>query len=278
MPSSPTFAIWTMARLGLAVALSLALLLPELSLPAAARPLEAIKARGLLSLCAHPNALPFSRRSQEPHGFQIELAGHLAAALGVALDIDWITSGFQIRRADCDILLDSINDKEAQADRGLRLSRPYQTSGVALAFRADGAKIAGFADLEATQRLGVLFGSLASVLLGQRGLQTIPFGFEDEMMTALLDGEIDVAAVSPMTAGYFIKSEQANGTTDKVYDLVHAYDAEQDLRWTLAVGMRRADPPFRRAINKALEDLHADGTMAAIYARYGIEHRPPKGR
>ena len=56
---------------------------------------------------------------------------------------------------------------------------------------------------------------------------------------------------------------------------VHAYDAEPELRWNLAVGLRRADPPLREAIDAALDKLAADGTVARIYARYGIEYRPP---
>jgi ABC-type amino acid transport substrate-binding protein len=52
---------------------------------AGARSLAAIRDRGLLSLCAHANALPFASKTQDPPGFQIELARALADALGVAL-------------------------------------------------------------------------------------------------------------------------------------------------------------------------------------------------
>jgi polar amino acid transport system substrate-binding protein len=58
---------------------------------------------------------------------------------------------------------------------------------------------------------------------------------------------------------------------------VHAYDSEPELRWNLAVGLRRADAPFREAIDAAIDRLVTDGTVARIYARYGIEHRPPLG-
>ena len=58
--------------------------------------------------------------------------------------------------------------------------------------------------------------------------------------------------------------------------LVHAYEGEPELTWEMAVGMRRADYEVVRAVNEALERLLADGTVAHIYARYGIEHRPPR--
>jgi polar amino acid transport system substrate-binding protein len=35
---------------------------------------------------------------------------------------------------------------------------------------------------------------------------------------------------------------------------------------------------LREAIDRAIDRLLADGTVGKIYARYGIEHRPPLGR
>ena len=67
---------------------------------ASARPLAAIRDRGVLSLCAHANALPFASKTQEPPGFQIELARSLARELGVALQVEWVVSGIQFRVAD----------------------------------------------------------------------------------------------------------------------------------------------------------------------------------
>ena len=80
-------------------------------------------------------------------------------------------------------------------------------------------------------------------------------------------------AVSPATAGYFNLRHPESRVR-----FVHAYDSEPELRWNLAVGLRRADAAFREAIDAAVERLVSDGTVARIYARYGIEHRPPVGR
>jgi polar amino acid transport system substrate-binding protein len=59
---------------------------------------------------------------------------------------------------------------------------------------------------------------------------------------------------------------------------VHAYDSEPELRWNLAVGLRRADAPFREAIDAAIDRLVADGTVEKIYTHYGVEYRPALGR
>jgi polar amino acid transport system substrate-binding protein len=238
---------------------------------AAARPLDAIRDRGVLSQCAHANALPFASKTQDPPGFQIELGRALAGALGVALHVEWVVSGIQFRAADCDIVLDTIAVAEAQAERRMQLSRPYQRSGVGLVVRPDARGVEKFDDL-AGRQVAVQGRSLAAMLLAQRGARLTFFGYEEEMVEAVARGEIEAAAVSPATAGYF--NLRHPGTPVR---FVHAYDSEPELRWNLAVGLRRADAPFREAIDAAIDRLVTDGTVARIYARYGIEHRPPLG-
>jgi polar amino acid transport system substrate-binding protein len=237
---------------------------------AAARSLAAIRERGALALCAHANALPFASKHGNPPGFQIELAEALATALGVQLRVEWVTTAFQFSGVDCDIVLDSIAVPEAQAERRIRLSRPYQRSGVALVQRPGTPALAGFADLGAGHRVAVQSGSVAAMLLERRGTRVVPFGFEDDMLEALSRGEVDAAAVSPASAGYFNLTHAG-----RELRLIHAYDAEPELAWNLAVGMRRADDALREAVDRAVERLLEDGTLRRIYARYGIEHRPP---
>ena len=87
----------------------------------------------MISLCAHPNALPFASRKDDPPGFQIELARAIAGQLGVALDVAWVVSPIQYRSAECDIIMDTIVDEQLQAEGRVRVSKPYHHSGVALA-------------------------------------------------------------------------------------------------------------------------------------------------
>jgi polar amino acid transport system substrate-binding protein len=58
--------------------------------------------------------------------------------------------------------------------------------------------------------------------------------------------------------------------------LIYAYDAVPELSWQHAVGMRRSDEPLREASDRAVEAMLADGTFERMYAKYGIEHRPPE--
>src|SRR5215468_10066831 len=175
------------SALSLGIAVSLVLLSVTAALP---RSLQSIMERGTLTLCANPDALPWASKIDAVPGFQVELAENLAMRLGVSLTRQWVRSAFQYRRVDCDVVFDAIASKGASVEGGLRLSRPYQRSGVVLAARDD-SNVASLAGLGAGQRVGVMIGSLASMALDKRGIGTTPFVFESEMMTALADRDIE---------------------------------------------------------------------------------------
>ena len=252
--------------------LAAALLAAALALPAApgvARPLAQLRESGTLALCAHPNALPFSARDGARHGVELELGAALAGELHVALAPSWITTAIDMKRAQCDIVLDAIAEHEAQED--LVLSRPYGRSGVALALRGDEGAVAGLADLGPPARIGVLSGSLASMTLGRRGYRLYPDIFEDQLLDDLAAGRIAAAAVTPLAIGYFNQTHPGHRLR-----LVDAFAGEPGLGWNIAVGMVAPDPPLRAAIDAALDRLAAAGTIAAIYRGYGAALPAPR--
>jgi polar amino acid transport system substrate-binding protein len=241
------------------------------SAPLHARPLSEIKQNGSIALCANPNALPHAtKKSEDMPGFQIEIGRALAQAMGVQLHVDWIIPRMRSVTVDCDILLDTIAMPEVLEGK-VKLSHPYHQSGVALGLAPGSSDdVKGFGDLKPGQKIGVMINSLASVLLGKRGLDISPYAFEDEMISDLAEGKLYACASSPASIAYysFIHPESK-------LRVVYAYDSEPELRWNLAVGMRRADDAMLNAVNEAVDKLLADGTLKGIYARYGIEHRKP---
>src|SRR6201987_6479580 len=128
---------------------------------AQARTLDAIRESGVLGLCAHPNSLPFASKAGDPPGFQIELGQALAKQLGVALKPDWVITIYQLRSADCDIVMDTIADREAQGETNLRISKPYYRTGVALAV-LPASQLTSFKSLDERTKVGVLVGSMAA--------------------------------------------------------------------------------------------------------------------
>jgi polar amino acid transport system substrate-binding protein len=242
----------------------------ELSGEAQARSLDAIRNSGVLGLCAHPNSLPFASKAEDPPGFQIELGNALARELGVSLRPDWIITQYQMRSAGCDIVLDVIADREAQGETNLRISKPYYRTGVALAV-PQASQLTSFKSLDEHTKVGVLVGSMAAMTLGQRHVPISTFGFEVDSLDALANHEIDAAAVTPTMASYYNLTHP-----DKAIRILDLDESEPNLNWNVAVGMVRPDDSLRDAVDHAMERLSADGTIKAIYHRYGVALQKPR--
>jgi ABC-type amino acid transport substrate-binding protein len=235
-----------------------------------ARPWGDIETAGEISVCANPNALPYAADREDLPGIQIETARALAKALGLKLRTAWIIPRMRASTVDCDLLMDTIVAPGVQPP-SLRLSLPYQMSGVALAFAPGRAPVQAYRDLARGTRVGVLHNSVASLVVSRTPATMVPFGFEDDMLAATAAGEIDACAVSVAAAGYFNARNPSRRLT-----VAHAEDSEPELRWPVAIGLRRADDALVERVNGGLAKLLSSGAIAAIYARYGIEHRRPQ--
>ncbi len=139
-----------------------------------------------------------------------------------------------------------------------------------LAVRAD-SPVASLAGLGSDQRVGVPVGSLVSMTLDKGGRTTSPFVLEDDIVAALANREIEAAAVTPPTVGWFNRQH-----ADKPLRLIPAFEDHPDFNWNVGAGLIRPDDELRRRVDAAIETLLANGTIAQIYARYCIELRPPQ--
>ena len=240
-----------------------------LALQCHAKPWDAIRADGEISVCANPNALPYSSNKADAPGFQVEIARALAERLGVRLRVEWIIPRMRASTVDCDLLMDTISVPGVQPP-SIKVSAPYYRGGVPLAFGRDQQPASTYRTLKPGTRVGVIMNSLASLVISKTEATMIPFGFEDDMLQSLARGEIAAAAASAASIGYFNLKHPDAGLK-----LVHAEDEEPELRWPVAIGMRRADDDLVQKVNAALAGLLADGTIAAIYQRYGVAHRKP---
>jgi polar amino acid transport system substrate-binding protein len=256
-------------RAGYAMACVCAALLLPLAENAGARTLAEVKSLGAIFMCASPDALPYASDKPETPGFQIEIGRAIAAGLGVGLNVEWIVARRRRNLVNCDMLFDSINDPEVNEGRA-RLSRPYQKSGVALGLRRDAEAISDFRQLKQGQKVGVMINSFASMVLGKADKSTSPYAFQSDMVDDLRKGELYGAAVSAATLSYYIFQHPDSGLR-----LVNAFGGVPELTWEVAVGLRKSDAALVDAVNAILEKLIADGSLARIYAKYGVEHRLP---
>jgi polar amino acid transport system substrate-binding protein len=237
---------------------------------AEAAPLAEIRERGTLSVCAHPDALPYSSQDRLLPGFQLELADAIAKQLGVRLHVDWIVFTRHARRVECDATIGSIvkDDDGGGTRRGPRLTRHYIASGYVLVVPAASPPIQHLEDLKGG-KIGVEHTSWPHYVLDSRKIPFASYGGPVEIMDAVARHEVAAGLVSDAYAGWYLK---LNPGAVKISE---TYVPEKDFRWNVAVALRNADTALVDAVNKALDTLTADKTIATVLGRYGITYRPP---
>lgn len=240
-----------------------------LATSANARTLAEVKALGAISVCLNPDALPYSSKKPERPGFQLELAREIAGGLGVSLNVDWILPRRRANVVNCDMLLDTFYNPDNREGR-LLLSRPYQVSSVVLGLSKGATPIKDYQELLPGQKVGVMAGSIAGVVLGKAGKSTSPYSFQDDLVGDVANGSLYAGAVSGATMSYYIREHPESGLV-----VTHAFDSVPDLHWEVSVGLRKSDRALVDAVNQVLDKLISQGTLTSIYQRYGVEHRVP---
>lgn len=249
--------------------LTAALTALAIATPVAARTLAEVQANRTISLCVSPDTLPYASDKPGDPGFQVELGRAIAEGLGVSLSIEWVVPRRRASVVNCDMQLDSVNDAAMHKGRAL-LSKPYQRSGVALGIGRGLPPVPDYRAIPRDWKVGAMISSVASVVLGKSGATTSPYAFQNDMVEELARGDLQAAAVSIASLSYYIHTHP-----EAALSLAYAFDGVPDLSWEVAVGLRKSDQALVDAVNAVLDRLMGDGTLARIYARYGVEHRAP---
>lgn len=232
--------------------------------------LAEITRRGYLEVCAHPDALPYSKRDASPPGFQLDIGARIAADLGVRLHVDWIVFTRHARVTNCDALLGAIVTDDGRGPRGAQLTVPYASSGWILVLPTHAAAATRFEDVAGDKGIGVQHASWVHYTLDTRKLRTRQYANDLQIMEAVSRGEVAAGAVVDIYAGWYLHLHPGANVR-----LAQGYTPEPDLRWNVALGLRGADQALVDAINGILGRRVADGTISAIFARYGIPYSAP---
>jgi len=237
---------------------------------AQARTLDEAKAMGSVLVCVNPDALPYSSSKPGPAGFQVELAREIAKGLGLSLSMEWILPRRRANVVNCDLQFDAISDPEKRNKGKHRQSQPYNKSGVILGLAGNSAVVGKEAELLQGQRIGVMINSTASEYLGKAGAKLVPYAFQSDMIEDLAKGELYGGAVSTASLSYFVMQNPQSGI-----QMIDVFNDESGLTWNVAVNIRNTDAAMVEAIDKVLDQLLSNGTLADIYSHYGIKLRKP---
>jgi glutamate/aspartate transport system substrate-binding protein len=242
---------------------------------AAASPtLDRIKASGTITFAYRDGAAPFSfkARNGRPEGYSVELCEKVAAFIGKALAVPAMK--IEWRPVDAATRLDAVASGQADAECGTttitltRMERvdfsvPIFVDGGSVLVRAKD-HLARLTDLKG-RKIAVIPGTTTLPAL-QKALKVIDVSAEfvtvktgAEGVALLLSGKADAFASDRVVlAG--LKLAQGNDELELI---------NQDFSFEpYALVVRRDDPDFRLAVNRALVGLYKSGEIDAVYVKW----------
>jgi polar amino acid transport system substrate-binding protein len=195
-------------------------------------------------------------------GFEVEIADVLARRLGVRprpVQGQWDKLLELLERGDFDVALNGIEVADEKR-RVARLSRAYYVSPERLSVRRGDASAPRKLEALAGRRVGTLPGSLAERILARVGAEARTYdGGQGEIFDDLKLGRTDAVLLDDAITRYY-------GEIDREIEVVPGSFGE--VRY--AIASPHDDELLGRALDDALTTLAQDGSLRAIYERWGL--------
>lgn len=194
-------------------------------------------------------------------GFDIELGNAIAKKLGLEakiVDVAWegIFAGLDTNKYDCVIsAITIIPEREAAYE----LSKPYVGNGQAIILKKGSAlKISKPEDLRGLI-IGYLSESTSDIFMTKKaesGLKFTAAEYDDAMnsFADLKNGRCDAVVSDSLVAAEYVSGD------DSPFEIVWQGKAED----FMAIAMKKGNLELKNAVNKALDELAADGTLKAL--------------
>jgi len=245
--------------LGLA-ALAASSLLPGI---ASAQTLAELKKKGKLSIGMLVDFPPYGilNSSNQPDGYDADVAKLLAKDLGVAADIVPVTGPNRIPfllTGKVDMLIASLAITPERAKQVL-FSKPYSAASIVLYGTAK-TPIKTAADLKGL-RVGVARASTQDVAVTKaapEGTQIRRFDDDASAMQALLSGQVDAIGCSVTVAAQIAKRAPAGQFETKF----------QLLQQNMAVALRPGEDEVAKAVNDFIARNTANGELGKLYQKW----------
>lgn len=230
--------------------------------------LEYIQDRGKLIMGLDDSFPPMGFRDDNDNivGFDVDLAKAVAEKLNLELviqPIEWLAKEQELKTKNIDLIW---NGFSVTPDRlaNLTMSKPYMKNSISLVVLKDSG-IASQADM-AGKRLAVQSGSSAEEALNFEENKSLKDSLKDivglsDYVTALMDletGNSDAVLMDSVVANYMIT--QAGKDFVVLDDSLVAED--------YAIGFRQGEEALKNAVDQALSELKADGTVEQIATQW----------
>lgn len=225
--------------------------------------LEKIKKQGKLVVGLEDAYPPMEFRDSKNQlvGFDVDLSKEIAKKLGV--DVDYFITDFNgiilaLNSSKFDMILSgmSITDKRKET---IDFSNPYVTGGQVIAIKKGNDSIKKLEDLKG-KILGCQIGSIGdNVASGMKDLKEVKkYDKITEAFQEVSSGRVDAVIMDAQVGGYYM-SEKSNE-----YEVLKEAVTEEPM----GIGFRKGDKELQDAVNKALEELKADGTLSKLSQKW----------
>ena len=195
-------------------------------------------------------------------GFEVDLAEALAKKLGARarpVQGQWDSLLDLLARGDFEMAMNGLEVADEKR-RVAELSRPYYATALHLTVRRGDTAAPRTLEALAGRRVGTLPASLAERILRRAGADVKTYdGGQNDIFDDLRIGRTDAALMDDPVTLYY-------GAIDPALEMVR--EPVGELQY--AIALRKGDVAMREAVDHALGDLAADGTLARIYAHWGL--------
>ena len=227
--------------------------------------LAEVKDSGKLVIATSPDFPPFETlEGGEVVGIEIDLMNIVAQKLGVELVIeqmnfDSVLPGVEAGKYDCGVSGISVTPKR---QKSVLFTTPYCLAAQCIVVRADSA-IASKTDLDG-KKISVQTGTTAEEFCMSAGYQVSAFEANADAKTALTSGKVDAWVVDDLTAAEMCEGDSSvkilsEHMTTEPYAIAFAFGSED----------------LVEEIDKIINDLIADGTVKALFDKYGAPYTSP---
>ena len=231
-----------------------------------ANSLDAVKAAGVLKVGVDAAFAPMTFKDETGAftGYDVALATAVAEKLGVTVEfveVDWANLAAALNDGSIDVVWSGMSiNAERQAE--MTISEAYLESNTILLVHKD---VAGFIEDLKGKKVAVQTGSYAEELLCEQyselsaEMEILGAVDNDAAIADLIAGNVDAVMLDSVYAAYQVAANEA------LADYILIEDLYADL---FGIAAAKGDYMLIGAIEEAISDLVADGTVAAIDAEW----------
>lgn len=245
---------------------TLLLLLLAVLNPVRADTLQQIQKTGVLKWGADaeggaPYVFPDPQQPDHLIGFEVEIADALAEKLGARAQMvqnQWDALVPALQRGNFDIVLNGLEITDEHRQQ-IAMSIPYYVYTQQIITRKDNNSLTNLASLKG-KAVGTLSGTVAQRLLEQvAGVDVRVYPGQVEPFRDLNNGRIDAVMLDLPIAVYYLTKEPNLKRSGEPF--APGY---------YGIGVRKSDETLLLALNKAITELQADGTLEKIYRKWDL--------